>query len=76
MRNNTGGIEGVVMLGGALAIASLVAAFTIKKGNRNHTKNSAAIDSCRKEDGTQGLCSTLHQSSSTLHQISWLVFRI
>ncbi|XVF72667.1 hypothetical protein PTKIN_Ptkin12aG0138400 [Pterospermum kingtungense] len=63
MRNNAGGggIEGAVMLGGALAIASLVAAFTVKKGNRKDTTNSA-------NDGTEGLRFILHESSSTLHQ--------
>ena len=83
MSNNAGGggIEGVVMLGGALAIASLVAAFTIRKGNKKDsnkdTTNLATTDSCRKEeDGTEGLRFILHDSSSTLHQISWLVFDI
>ena len=79
MSNNAGGgfIEGFVLLGGALAIAIQIAAFTIKKVQRKDsnkdTMNLAASDSCRKEDGTEGLRSILHDSSSTLHQNSWLV---
>ncbi|XP_022760021.1 uncharacterized protein LOC111306410 [Durio zibethinus] len=77
MSNKSGGsgIEGVVVWGGALAIASLVA-FTIKKGSRKDgnkdTTNLAAIDSCRKEEHeTEGLSFILQEdSSSTLHQNS------
>ncbi|OMO81981.1 hypothetical protein COLO4_23311 [Corchorus olitorius] len=52
MRNNGSGLEGVIVLG-ALAIASLIAAFTIKKGRKNGnegTTNLEATDSCKKED--------------------------
>ncbi|XWS76597.1 hypothetical protein CRYUN_Cryun01aG0190300 [Craigia yunnanensis] len=67
MSNNAGGggIEGIVMLGGALAIASLVAAFTIKKGNRKDSSKDTA-----NLAATEGLRFILHGSSSTLHQIS------
>ncbi|XWS31754.1 hypothetical protein CRYUN_Cryun23aG0103100 [Craigia yunnanensis] len=77
MSNNAGGggIEGAIMLGGALAIAVLIAAFTIKKVKRKDSNekkmNLAAIHSCRKEKGgTEGLRFILHDSSSTLHQNS------
>ncbi|OMO63895.1 hypothetical protein CCACVL1_22201 [Corchorus capsularis] len=73
MRNNGSGLEGVIVLG-ALAIASLVAAFTIKKGRKNcneGTTNLEATDSCKKEDnGGEGLRFILQDSSSTLHQNS------
>ncbi|XVF32815.1 hypothetical protein REPUB_Repub17cG0115100 [Reevesia pubescens] len=68
-----GGMESVVVFGGALAIASLVAAFTFKKGSNNSRKDNSKDTTnlaAKEEDGTQGLRFILQDSSSTLHQNS------
>ncbi|XVF22168.1 hypothetical protein REPUB_Repub12eG0150500 [Reevesia pubescens] len=64
--NNAGGnrINGVVVLGGALAIASLVAAFTIKKGNRKDSnKDTTNLEEntmqCERKDSVSGHQETL-----------------
>ncbi|MBA0757798.1 hypothetical protein Gotri_020864 [Gossypium trilobum] len=77
MSSGGGGIERVVALGGALAVASLIAAFSIKKSscskkdistNKEETANVEATDSCAKEeDAGEGLRFILQDSSSTLH---------
>ncbi|KAG8488770.1 hypothetical protein CXB51_016777 [Gossypium anomalum] len=80
MSSSGGGIERVVALGGALAVASLIAAFSIKKSscskkdistNKEETANVEATDSCAKEeDAGEGLRFILQDSSSTLHHNS------
>ncbi|EOX95154.1 hypothetical protein QUC31_004882 [Theobroma cacao] len=76
MSNAAGGsgIEGVVFLSGALAIASLVASFMIKKGRKDSNKDTTnlAVTDCgrEEEDGSQGLRFILQDSNSTLHQNS------
>ncbi|KAK8499475.1 hypothetical protein V6N12_011560 [Hibiscus sabdariffa] len=80
-----GGIERVVALGGALAVASLIAAFSIKKGGKKDsikdkdkdTTNVAALapapatESCAKEYGTgEGLSYVPNESSSTMQKNS------
>ncbi|KAJ0051930.1 hypothetical protein Pint_00936 [Pistacia integerrima] len=62
------GIGGIVLLGGGLAVAGLIAAFSIIK-NRNGKKcDNSATPSNKKKDATQGLDLFLQTPSTPLHQ--------
>lgn len=81
LRFNVGGgvvLGGVVLLGGGLAVAGLMAAFSIIK-NRNFGKHyhknqnsTTATPSDKIHDGSPGLSSVLQNPSTAVHQNSWL----
>lgn len=75
-------LGGVVLLGGGLAVAGLMAAFAIVKNRysqRDDQKNeedSAATASEKVHDGTQGLSSVLQNPTTAVHQNSWLASQL
>lgn len=79
-----GVLGGVVLLGGGLAVAGLMAAFAIIKNRnserddqKNKEDSSAATTASEKvHDGTQGLSSVLQNPTTAVHQNYWLASQL
>lgn len=66
-------VGGLVMWGGALAVAGLIAAFAVKKSTRRDANKK---DSCKKEDkGSEGLRFILQTPASSFHHSPWFAIR-
>lgn len=70
------GVGGIVLLGGGLAVAGLITAFSIIKNSNRKKYDGSANPSNKKQDATQGVSYFLQTPSTTLqqNQNSWLAF--